>query len=96
MKRNEIEAYEYYKGLYAPFIILFRADDGYVALKDDAVKVSEALGLPVENETVILSADNILDVVSKLSEYGLQAKIITSRGQSGKYEIPDVAQELDE
>ena len=101
MNQIEIEAYGYYKKLYAPFIIFFRAGNLCKAFKEDASVVSGALNLPVESDSVSLEADGILDVVGELAGLGFQAKVIEMRGESGDFEVPDVnklreEQELDE
>lgn len=92
MNINTTEAYEYYKQLYAPFIIFFRVGNKYEAYKEDSDTVSKTLGVPVMNERVSFPVTNFLDVVGKLAERGIQSKIITSRGDSGRYEILDVRQ----
>lgn len=101
MNQIEIEAYGYYKKLYAPFIIFFRIGNLCSAFKEDASVVAGALNLPVENDSVSLEADGILNVVGELAGLGFQAKVIEMRGESGDFEVPDVQklreeQELDE
>ena len=101
MNQIEIEAYGYYKKLYAPFIIFFRTGNLCKAFKEDASAVAGALNLPVENDSVSLEADGILDIVGELAGLGFQAKIIEMRGESSDFEVPDVnklreEQELDE
>ena len=101
MNQIEIEAYNYYKKLYAPLIIFFRVGELCKAFKDDASVVASALNLPVENDSVSLEAGVILDVVGELAGLGFQAKVIEFRGESGDFEVPDVQklqeeQELDE
>ena len=101
MNQIEIEAYNYYKKLYAPLIIFFRVGELCKAFKDDARVVASTLNLPVENDCVSLEAGVILDVAGELAGLGFQAKIIEFRGESGNFEVPDVQklqeeQELDE
>ncbi|MDD6104211.1 MAG: hypothetical protein PUB73_06345 [Bacteroidales bacterium] len=91
MNNNATEAYEYYKELYAPFIIFFHINNTYQAFFEDAEIISTTLKIPTVEGRITIPSQNILDLVGELSTFGKQAKMISYRDDSGRYCLPDVA-----
>ena len=92
MNIEATEAYNYYKGLYPPFIIFFLINKTYTAYNQDAIQVSNALGIKCDSGQVSVPSDTILDTISELSKHGLKAKTVMCRNDRGEYDLPDVRQ----
>ena len=91
MNNNAIEAYKYYKEMYAPFIIFFRINNTYHAYFEDAQTISSILKIPIDGECVAIPSEQILDVMGSLSSHGKQAKMISYRDDLGHHTLPDVS-----
>lgn len=96
MNKKANEAYCYYKRQMPDTVCLFRLEDCYVALCDDAVRVAnyipDARLEEFDNQmaSLKLPVTDILDIVGILASNGVKAKMIQSRNNLGKFEFPDV------
>lgn len=92
MNTKLVEAYDYYKSLYAPRFIFFRVNNECRAYFEDAQAIHQELDVPMVDGCVAFSYDDILDVISTLGKHGLGGVIISQRDGFGKFNVPDVAQ----
>ncbi len=96
MNKKANEAYCYYKRQLPDTVCLFRLEDAYVALSDDAVRVANYIpdARLEESENHIaclrLPVADILDIVGILASNGAKTKTIQSRNNLGKFDFPDV------
>ena len=96
MNKKAQEAYSYYKKLMPGTVAMFRLEDCYMILSDDAARVANCIPeLRLESNdcqmaTLRLPVDNILDYVGELSLFKIKARLIEYRNDDGKYDFPDV------
>lgn len=96
MNKKANEAYCYYKHQLPDTVCLFRLEDAYVAICDDAAKVAnyipDAKLEECENHmaSLKLPVADILDIVGILASNGVKTKMIQSRNNLGKFDFPDV------
>ena len=96
MDKKANEAYCYYKQQLPDAVCLFRLEDAYVAICDDAVKVANYIPdtklEACENNMACLKLPvaDILDIVGILASNGVKTKMIQSRNNFGKFDFPDV------
>lgn len=96
MNKKANEAYCYYKRQMPNTVCLFRLDDCYVVLGDDAVRVAnyipDATLEEFDNQmtSLKLPVADILDTVGILASNGVKTKMIQSRNNLGKFDFPDV------
>ena len=96
MNKKANEAYCYYKRQMPDTVCLFRLDDVYVAIGDDAVRVANYISDVKLEEfdnhmtSLKLPVANILDIVGILASNGVKVKMIQSRNSLGKFDFPDV------
>ena len=96
MNKKANEAYCYYKWQLPDTVCLFRLENTYVALCDDAVRVANYIpdATLEESENHIASlrlpVADILDIVGILASNGVKTKMIQSRNNLGKFDFPDV------
>lgn len=93
MSKNQIEAYNYYKGLYPTAILLFRVINDYVALLEDAVKVAASLSLTPINDDIpkVSFPSQCLKYISRLADDGYEVRMIAERNDANVFDYPDIA-----
>ncbi len=96
MNKKANEAYCYYKRQMPDTVCLFRLEETYVAVGDDAVQVAnyipDATLEEFDNQmaSLKLPVADILDIVGILASNGVKTKMIQSRNNLGKFDFPDV------
>lgn len=96
MNKKANEAYCYYKRQMPDTVCLFRLDDCYIILGDDAVRVANYIPDVTLEEfdnhmaSLKLSVADILDTVGILASNGVKIKMVQSRNNFGKFDFPDV------
>lgn len=91
MNKKQIEAYSYYKGLSPGALVLFRIGENYVALSDDAAKVSQVLGDKcVLTDGMAMFPVSDVALVSQLADTGVELKMVTYRNDAGELDFPDI------
>lgn len=96
MNKKANEAYCYYKQQMPDTVCLFRLENAYVAIGDDAVQVANHIsGVSLEEfenhmMSLKLPVDDILGIVGQLASNGVKAKTIQSRNNLGEFDFPDV------
>lgn len=96
MNKKANEAYCYYKRQMPDTVCLFRLEETYVAVGDDAVRVAnyipDATLEEFDNQmaSLKLPVADILDIVGILASNGVKTKMIQSRNNLGKFDFPDV------
>ena len=77
-------------------VCLFRLEEVYVVIGDDAVRVANLIpDVKLEEfdnhmASLKLPVADILDIVGILAENGVKTKMIQSRNNLGKFDFPDV------
>lgn len=84
------EVMEHFKAQYPNYIFFFSVDKYYESYDVDKFPVLKNLGASVSDSVARFPAENILDVVGRLSSMGCQCKLIVSRDDEGKRNLPDV------
>lgn len=96
MSKKASEAYSYYKKLMPDTVAMFRLEDCYVVLSDDAARVANCIPeLHLESTecqvaSLKLPTDTILDYVGELGLFNIKVKLVEYRNDDGKYDFPDV------
>lgn len=96
MNKKASEAYSYYKQLMPDTVTMFRLEDGYMVLSDDAARVANCIPeLHLESAesqmaSLKLPIDTILDYVGELGLFNIKVKLVEYRNDDGKYDFPDV------
>lgn len=96
MSKKASEAYSYYKKLMHDTVAMFRLEDCYMVLSDDAVRVANCItelhldGTECQMACLKLPIDNILDYVGELSLFNIKVRLIEYRNDDGNYDFPDV------
>jgi len=96
MNKKANEAYCYYKRQMPDTVCLFRLEEVYVVIGDDAVRVANLIpDVKLEEfdnhmASLKLPVADILDIVGILAENGVKTKMIQSRNNLGKFDFPDV------
>ena len=91
MNKKQIEAYNYYKSLSPGALVLFQIGTNYVALLDDAAKVAQVLGNKCDStENIAEFPVSDVSIISRLSDTGVELKMVTYRNDAGELDYPDV------
>lgn len=92
MSKNQIEAYNYYKGLYPTALLLFRVANDYVALCEDAIKVATSLSLNPINDDIPKASfpSQCLENISRLADDGYEIRTIAIRNDENVFDFPDI------
>lgn len=96
MDKKAREAYYYYKQQSPDTVIMFRMEDGYLLLSDDAECVVNYFpGLKLEHSkygmtSLKLPIADILERVSALASHNIGARLVEYRNDEGQLDIPDV------
>ncbi len=96
MNKKASEAYGYYKELMPDTVAMFRLEDCYMVLSDDAARVANCIPeLHLEGDEgqmacLKLPVDGILDYVGELGLFGVKARLVQYRNGDGNYDFPDV------
>lgn len=91
MNHLTIEAYEFFKAQYPDYLLLFLVGNYYEAYGTDSLTISNLLGVRQKDLIVQIPANNILDVVGRLSLMGFPSKVLVSRNATGERDVPDVS-----
>ncbi len=90
MDKEQIETYSYFKKLYSGAIVLYRIEDNYVTLGDDAVAVAKSLVGTADGTLDIYKFPcDDLDTISRLGDT-FQLKMVDYRNDDGKLDFPDI------
>ncbi len=96
MNKKAREAYSYYKELMPDTVAMFKLEDCYVVLSDDAARVANCIpelrldGTECQTASLKLPVDNILDYVGELGLFNVKVRLIECRNDDGNYDFPDV------
>lgn len=100
MKKEYLEAYEFYKGQHPGNIILFHIGYGYYAFEDDAFVVSEIDGCSVLYNIeecyywYDFHQNELMMMCNKLRAANFSLTVVDYRNSQGSFDIPKVKQIL--
>lgn len=100
MNSSYLEAYEYYKGLYAPNVILFHVGYCYECYEDDAECLAAQLDIPVASHHLLRCLafpDSALQqYVALFLQADIPLTIVEYRLPDGTFAIPKVKQIIED